>query len=505
MLTIQLSPITSRCVIILYFATIIYVSENVLYVKHQTSAAHWYFVRSPNSWSTWPDWQSPGPLQAAVHLTQANAEKDLIKDLSRPAAASHLIHYMATAPHTSMQCSQMFQMVRDVGINGAYAVLPMFRWHDLSQVIGQLMLSDMKYSKRDVFNTLSQLSMAAVQSKQTVNAAGIVHGAAWYIAAKTPSPLAWDVILSWGVEVELNFLHGLGHGIFIKHAPLQTYTACSPHPLLVTEDDYSVYEAGLTFCKHAPDMFVGITTAQGLHHAWSEYAFVRRNYQWSRTYDQSWLHPCPQISFPLWCFAWIFLSGIGHVPPASHNYVPNNTRFRNSLLHEGHVSLICSGDEWSAAASTDCVAGLSFFAFPYFDALQNEAGSLSLLAKCLRLPRLAFFIPNIHCEWILDKPITRASAKQSNSSLMEWCSFFIKAPEQDQFELNDLHRWMACISGSLSHFMLFPNAEQERARLCQHDLSWQSGEIWDGSRHLCSSEQGFGFGFYQQLELNPFR
>jgi len=442
-------------------------------------------------------WSSGGPYSAALALSSYAADDTLVANLYDPDVASFLLLYLNTTWSDDTPCQQFFEVIENIGINGAFYVVPMAHWHRLSQVAGFL-ISSLDYDWPIHVNVFTAMCQAAFSHGGTANVYGIMHGAVWYYIG-TQDKISWDLVR--GITPHLSdeqIMHALGHGVFIRQTRGPNYNACSPHPGIQVVDDISLLELGVAWCLTSPSARAGYICAQGLHHAWSEYARVLINYQGASL--ESWLYPCHLIRASTWCFGWLFNYGLFRVPPANQNVVNlTNPRYLQALSFKGHIAGICRAVDASDTNQLGCISGLSFIAYPYFFVLWPQRNSTRdrLMDICRRISYVGWLAPNLHCPLFLHQTFVR-SFSGTESSLMEWCNSFVSPAEQQEMAVRQWKRWLACVSGSLSHLLSLEGREfnvspHEIRRLCRPDLSWQAGKSWAIARSLCESEVAFGF------------
>jgi len=453
------------------------------------SFGHYY---TPDSVETrWSSTNALPMLQIAVHSFNV-INSSLLHNLTNPFVwlKLHQVHNIInSAP--DLNCTTLFQIVRQIGVNGAWAVVPMRHWHALSQVIAEHVLLT-QGSVPVMFRVLDFFLRQGVKLKKTFNSFGIVHGAAWYIIGSSPmNALDWHwVFNNLSTHFFPQVLHGLGHGLLIKHTDAK-YDVCSrpPTSLLLPELQVAIPE-----CASAPFSLAALECSEGLFHAFVEYTDYR---YFSEAGVINWMHPCQEIILSAYCFQYIFGQGLFY-----HNSKIGVTRrFHAMMEYPGHITTICLTPRSmrSEANHRGCIWGMSATAFLQYHeawaARQADASKASPIKACLQIPPLTVnALPAVTCKLLLKNGMQH---EQGNSSLISWCSLFVKPRSQDDMTRSDWQRWVTCLHGAawstgraLSAAGVPDNQVQP---LCSHDFPAHAGRLWKIVEEFCSFMLPFKF------------
>jgi len=415
-------------------------------------------------------WQESGDIVSALKCAYRFHDYPLVGNVS--ARLLSLRQEKVSQTHT---CQSIRGLINEFGVNGATALVPMQYFHLLSQIAGDEARSlVVKSDVRKVMQVLAFLAQRNTKFKRSTNAKGLIHGAVWYLVA-TMEMLTWpDVyaLLPLQVSPREDFpeesLHGVGHGLLIRTSS-GAMRSCDHHPVA---ESYSALEQMAHFCGQAQTAKHAFMCANGLYHAYVEYF---------HDHDRGlleWLFPCSEFVLSGWCFAWTFGQGMIY----QEGKVQRSHRLYATTHLKTHITSVCTADAMKAEANVlGCIWGLSTFYLHYHEGwVAEKTASSGPIDACARTPHMTTANPVI-CHLLMRNISQRRTT--SNSSLVDWCSFFV--PTVLQISNRDFHRWMVCLHGALFEIRKFILKRGMHA-LCVHDLPGQvSNPVWERAASWC--------------------
>jgi len=375
-------------------------------------------------------------------------------------------------------CGELQDIVQEVGVNGAYLVVPMGLWHALSQVIGERMVqadADIPTSLRAITFMIQEARL----SKHTGNIGGLIHGAVWYLLGSAESRTTHQLDIddqSLSVAEQSNYLHGFGHGLLIAQSHGRDYNVCSPHPPGTMDD----VQAALSHCLDAKTAYTRCFCSSGLYHAMTEHVHVEFR-------ADDFLRPCTTSPLSAWCFQWMFINVAG-----SGTQKKWRSHHAALLAFPDHVAELCASPSLAGASQRNgCIWGMSWATYIFFHEMwlaEQTNEPLTPLEVCLQLPSVFTLVPQVMCPGLanLSTPLVRRSG--SDSSLVDWCALFVRGPIVDA---HGRRRWLTCLEGAsasiIFHIVKGVLPITSWLAFCRHDLPWQNSAEWRDMEAKCLS------------------
>lgn len=223
---------------------------------------------------------------------------------------------------------------------------------------------------------------------------------------------------TFGTSINGQFLHGVGHGLLIKHS--YNGTNYGPYIDHTVTTNASEFIAAMHDCE-AGGPLLGPLCANGLFHAFTEFTQIT---------DVSWLFPCTlpgfRISTLRWCFYWHFTQGLFQQGPRA-----NLTRFHELQRWIGPLQKFCLTMPTTLHEEA-CATGMTDAFYILFH--EGWADPSDPIRACNRLPyRVILNFPGMCTLLFARKPSwkdgaisVRGAAVSSSSIIDAWCCGFVE-------------------------------------------------------------------------------
>ena len=366
-------------------------------------------------------------------------------------------------------CAALRELIVSLGIPAIFVVLPVTSWHQTSQLIGEIL----RYHPTKIPETievLNEFAWSQVLYKHNFQASGIVHGAIWYLTAKTSDWHDIMLIMNSVATFPVNALHAIGHGMLYREAP--HFDGCSDPALTNSTAGIMV---PLDNCLKAPLRYLAFGCTQGLFHALHEAPAINKEW-WGKINSKDFLYPCSQVRASAWCFYWL-------TARASVLQVSDTGVHRWLRSASAHITWACTHYvNMSEVNIRGCIWGMSASLFPLFD--HGIARNSSRSMGCLSSESSLTVVPRrtqLYCPQLF----RNVHILGSKSTVVEWCSIVVEPRLQQNMSDHMWQRWLACLEGSRFFY--------EREVSCEHDLPWQIGERWFAMQLFCQQQQPFDY------------
>jgi len=398
----------------------------------------------------------------------------------------------------NLTASCLQTVVCQIGINNAVTLVPLRLWHSLSQVVAALALAD-GVDFNGVLEVLNAFREAGHTEFKTEYVNGILHGAIWYIIPfddRTTIKSLTSVLTDDGFVG--NVLHAVGHGLMFRCAGGFDHAWSSP-PVAT---NISTFDCAMRKMLEPSSLWQGLNNkdllqagvANGLFHSFVEYTHFKINWH-TPSVENGWMFPCSECLLSEFCFTWIFAQGMSWEQNVGVAPKVGFTPRYFALKSFKPVPAVCTSTRMHSESNVlGCIYGMSVTYFVHYNEgwVAHHMANSSAFDACMQIPgNLMLNTPSSTCTLLFDTTDIFSNIQKTRSSLVDWCSLFVKPRAQKQFAGRDRKRWQYCIRGASSYLsnvlaqLHAPFALSKQ--LCTHDLPWQAGEDWSYLEAFCLS------------------